>query len=32
MFAGHDESAGDLVEENGIKFKEYYIEEVMLKQ
>ena len=24
MFAGHDESAGDLVEENGIKFKEYY--------
>ena len=24
MFAGHDESAGDLIEENGIKFKEYY--------
>ena len=24
MFAGHDESAGDIVEENGVKFKEYY--------
>ena len=24
MFAGHDESAGNIVEENGIKYKEYY--------
>jgi GMP reductase len=24
MFAGHDESAGNIVEENGVKFKEYY--------
>lgn len=24
MFAGHDESAGKLIEENGIKYKEYY--------
>jgi GMP reductase len=24
MFAGHDESAGDIVEENGVKYKEFY--------
>lgn len=24
IFAGHDESAGKLIEENGIKYKEYY--------
>ena len=24
MFAGHDESAGNIVEENGVKYKEYY--------
>lgn len=24
MFAGHDESAGELIEENGVKYKEYY--------